>query len=113
MWRTFWQAVGGGQGADGSQEPARQGPADVVPSLPPGSPLRRRCLVLPGKDGRVAWPPSLLPLNERFVRGSSSSALMVGQRRADDGTSPEGSKSCPSSFAYDAVRGWGEIASAT
>jgi len=31
----------------------------------------------------------------RGVRGSGSSALLVKQRRADDETSPEGSKGCP------------------
>src|SRR5215212_9373988 len=62
--RTFGQAFGGGQSAHGSQEPAIQGPADVVPSLPPRTPLRRRRLVLPGKDGRLVRPSSSLRMED-------------------------------------------------
>ena len=47
-----------GQGADGSQGPARQGPANVVPSLPPRASFHRRHLVLFGQDGWIAGPPS-------------------------------------------------------
>ena len=52
-----------GQGADGTQEPAGQGPVHVVPSLPPRAPLRRCCLVLSGKDGWLACIPLYLEVN--------------------------------------------------
>src|SRR5215212_7484300 len=58
--RTFGQAFAGGQGAEGYQEPARQGSANVVLALPPRASFHRCRMVRSGKDGRLVQSSSSL-----------------------------------------------------